>query len=550
MRIFTQMDGDDLEDLRSLNGWWAIVRLLCATTVKEKGILLENADLEGIKGKVLMGPMAGAMAYKNDILITGSARVASRCKNYSTSPSSFHTPTHDIVKNSMVHANVVSYNHQENGALLNKGIIKSPSKPLFPKYQAQSSLREEDGNSSSPKRVHFVNTITIIKQEDGPKEAKSLELNAIESDNHDLDEKTMGNEAEISNIMVEKGEASDLRNNDKTSDLRRKFIANAYIDLDLPMNVMSLAYYNAIRNQGETILENVEANIDPSLSQVVFGRRFVETTKLTLDREKGLITFSNEIKEVTFKTPYRDSKMDGLTSDGHDLLSSRVILGDDDFRRGCNDNRLEQGSAHKSVIVRVSHDLRGIPGSQTFMGAWSTVACDYCWQKGNFMYVVDDEDLSFFPCEPSPAFGTNSPFVSINNEPPLMEAEPLDVENSEQIVESTVDSRGSPPREEMLVVSSKSITERMKSRKCRTKGSTKPPVKRSLVQAGSSSRATRQKTSPSKIKGEREVLNEREKARDKECEELKAKCEVAMADFDNNQAVNVLRQKIMSLSGE
>ncbi|GKB86850.1 hypothetical protein Tco_0959122 [Tanacetum coccineum] len=119
----------------------------------------------------------------------------------------------------MVHANVVSYNHQENGALLNKGIIKSPSKPLFPKYQAQSSLREEDGNSSSPKRVHFVNTITIIKQEDEPKEAKSLELNAIESDNHDLDEKTMGNEAEISNIMVEKGEASDLRNNDKTSDL-------------------------------------------------------------------------------------------------------------------------------------------------------------------------------------------------------------------------------------------------------------------------------------------------------------------------------------------
>nr|GEU69791.1 zinc finger, CCHC-type [Tanacetum cinerariifolium] len=30
----------------------------------------------------------------------------------------------------------------------------------------------------------------------------------------------------------------------------RKFIANAYIDLDLPMNVMSLAYYNAIRNKG------------------------------------------------------------------------------------------------------------------------------------------------------------------------------------------------------------------------------------------------------------------------------------------------------------
>ncbi|GJT61779.1 hypothetical protein Tco_1005312 [Tanacetum coccineum] len=72
-----------------------------------------------------------------------------------------------------------------------------------------------------------------------------------------------------------------------------KFIANAYIDLNLPMNVMSLAYYNTIRSQGYehkglnfvgigmdmhvfvgnmsyvidfTILENVEANIDPNLS--------------------------------------------------------------------------------------------------------------------------------------------------------------------------------------------------------------------------------------------------------------------------------------------
>ncbi|GKA83300.1 hypothetical protein Tco_0804895 [Tanacetum coccineum] len=78
----------------------------------------------------------------------------------------------------------------------------------------------------------------------------------------------------------------------------RKFIDNAYIDLDLPMNIMSLAYYNTIRNQGYehgglnfvgigmdmhefvgntsyvmdfTIFENVEANIDPSLSQVVFA---------------------------------------------------------------------------------------------------------------------------------------------------------------------------------------------------------------------------------------------------------------------------------------
>ncbi|GJV31758.1 hypothetical protein Tco_1392158 [Tanacetum coccineum] len=122
-------------------------------------------------------------------------------------------------------------------------------------------------------------------------------------------------------FKIEKGDPSNLK---IPCMIGHKFIANGYIDLDLPMNVTSLAYYNAIRNQGYehrglnfvgirkdmhvfvgnmshvmdfTVLNNVEANIDPILSQVVFGRPFVETTKLILDKEKGLITFTDEIKE-------------------------------------------------------------------------------------------------------------------------------------------------------------------------------------------------------------------------------------------------------------
>nr|GEX52094.1 hypothetical protein [Tanacetum cinerariifolium] len=90
-----------------------------------------------------------------------------------------------------------------------------------------------------------------------------------------------------------------------------------------------------VSRHGFTILENIEANIDPSLSQVVFGCPFVEITKLMLDREQGLITFMDGIKEVSFKTSYRDFKMDDLTSEGPDLLSYRVILSEDDYRRGC-----------------------------------------------------------------------------------------------------------------------------------------------------------------------------------------------------------------------
>ncbi|GJX11152.1 putative ribonuclease H-like domain-containing protein [Tanacetum coccineum] len=203
----------------------------------------------------------------------------------------------------------------------------------------------------------------------------------FESENRNFvveDDKTVDKESKDSKIIVKEGVSNDIGNDNKASDLEDEAFKNGtkieeegewmeyeppfdLVDVrdesvyeslivkmpNLPMNIMSLAYYNAIGkemhvfvgNMGHvmdfTILENVEANIDPSLSQVVFGRPFMETTKLILDREKGLITFMNEIKEVTFKTSYRDSEMDYLTSEGHDLLSSRVILSDDDFRRGC-----------------------------------------------------------------------------------------------------------------------------------------------------------------------------------------------------------------------
>ncbi|GJR34804.1 putative ribonuclease H-like domain-containing protein [Tanacetum coccineum] len=61
---FQQMDGDDLEelDLRWQVAMLTVrVKKLSATTVTEKGTLLENVDLEGIKEEDLMVTMAGAM---------------------------------------------------------------------------------------------------------------------------------------------------------------------------------------------------------------------------------------------------------------------------------------------------------------------------------------------------------------------------------------------------------------------------------------------------------------------------------------------------------
>ncbi|GJX88572.1 protein kinase-like domain, concanavalin A-like lectin/glucanase domain protein [Tanacetum coccineum] len=141
-----------------------------------------------------------------------------------------------------------------------------------------------------------------------------------------------------------------------------KFMANAYIDVDLPMNIMSLTYYNSIRKSGYeyrgrnfkglgrdmhvyvgnmsyvmdfTILENTETNIDHSLSHVVSRQPFVEIACLVINRKHGFMTFTDGTNEIPFKTSYKDPERNELSSEGHDLLSSRIILSEDDYDRGC-----------------------------------------------------------------------------------------------------------------------------------------------------------------------------------------------------------------------
>ncbi|GJT37094.1 hypothetical protein Tco_0936959 [Tanacetum coccineum] len=153
-------------------------------------------------------------------------------------------------------------------------------------------------------------------------------------------------------------------------DTCHKFTDNAYIDIDLPMNIMSFAYYHTIKNGYEymgrnfvglgrdmhifvgnmsyvidfTILENIETNIDPSLSHVIFGRPFVEIARLAINKKHGLMTFTDKTTEITFKTPYKDLERSELSSEGHDLLSSRVILSEDDYDKGCRKpSDLEEG---------------------------------------------------------------------------------------------------------------------------------------------------------------------------------------------------------------
>ncbi|GKF49228.1 hypothetical protein Tco_0142479, partial [Tanacetum coccineum] len=53
-----------------------------------------------------------------------------------------------------------------------------------------------------------------------------------------------------------------------------------------------------------------------------------------------------------------------------------------------------------------------------------------------------------------------------------------------------------------------------------------------------------------KLRGECDVIKERERAQEKESESLRVKCEAAMSDFEKNPTVFALREKISTLSTE
>ncbi|GKE00397.1 hypothetical protein Tco_1388380 [Tanacetum coccineum] len=158
----------------------------------------------------------------------------------------------------------------------------------------------------------------------------------------------------------------------------------------------------------------------------------------------------------------------------------------------------------------------------------------------NFIYTKDDNYLAFLPKEPSLGFSIGSSFASVNKKPPK------DVEEPEvQPSEVTGDSGGSP-KAGVFVVHPRSVAARIKERKCKTRGgSSRPFVKRKLAFGSLSSCAVIERMS-----GEADIIKAKERYREEECEGLRAKCEAAMAEFDQNPAVLALREKISSLSAK
>ncbi|GKA82165.1 protein kinase-like domain, concanavalin A-like lectin/glucanase domain protein [Tanacetum coccineum] len=117
------------------------------------------------------------------------------------------------------------------------------------------------------------------------------------------------------------------------------FNRHAYIDLESPINIMSMHQYNKIMTYGLRsrqklskpdkicnfvgrvkrikifigsltyecdfmILEDTSSIIDRHLEEIVFGKPFIDETGLVYSEEKGTIMFKQGDEKITFKMPY------------------------------------------------------------------------------------------------------------------------------------------------------------------------------------------------------------------------------------------------------
>ncbi|GJY18769.1 hypothetical protein Tco_0390260 [Tanacetum coccineum] len=110
--------------------------------------------------------------------------------------------------------NFTSTDYHTKEELRSKG-IKILSKLLSPKYLSQSSKIEQNKNPSSPKRVHFVNSIVILNKENEAEEEGSVEPSKTEYTSHENANET-GEEVKSEKEVEEetKGETEEEKEDD------------------------------------------------------------------------------------------------------------------------------------------------------------------------------------------------------------------------------------------------------------------------------------------------------------------------------------------------
>ncbi|GKC08534.1 zinc finger, CCHC-type containing protein [Tanacetum coccineum] len=114
-----------------------------------------------------------------------------------------------------------------------------------------------------------------------------------------------------------------------------------WLDVEEPLDIVNTSeqsVYESLIKEIPKCSLNYDFRIkkgDPRNLKIPCMIGHIKNACLTINRKYELMTFTDGIKEITFKRPYKDSERSEFSGEGHDLLSSRVILSEDDYDRGC-----------------------------------------------------------------------------------------------------------------------------------------------------------------------------------------------------------------------
>ena len=142
----------------------------------------------------------------------------------------------------------------------------------------------------------------------------------------------------------------------------------AYIDLKSPINLMTRLHYNWIMKKqlgprifsntcwmsnfvgrvkglhvlvgnftyvtDFVIVEDIRPVIDSCLTQVLFGKQFIETSKMSYDTSLWIVRFKDETDEVAYQMPYKIDKYRLLSDLEKEHQQAIYYRNDDDRHRG------------------------------------------------------------------------------------------------------------------------------------------------------------------------------------------------------------------------
>ncbi|GJZ23984.1 hypothetical protein Tco_0561443 [Tanacetum coccineum] len=241
--------------------------------------------------------------------------------------------------------NFTSTDYHTKEELQSKG-IKSPSKLLSPKYLSQASVTKQNKNPSSPKHVHFVNSIVILNkeneaEEEGIVEPRKTEYTNRENANETEEEVESEKEVEKETEGETKEEEEDdpehfdtfptmkelryhewlLKNprppwakakirtgnvNNVKLEPRRK-PSNPKKNCNFVGRVKGLRVFvgNFTYECNFMVLEDTTSVIDHYLGSVVFGKPFMEATRLVYNKEEGTVVFERDKERIIYKMPHK-----------------------------------------------------------------------------------------------------------------------------------------------------------------------------------------------------------------------------------------------------